>query len=201
MHEGLLAEQADGSGALIGGLPLLSGCPNKVRAEQNSVIYAISGDMLQGSIIDSDFKAISTIEIMNHLVLDIVGLGNHEADYGVLHLLFREKIADFPVANADLHIKPCNKRIMGAFVDIWEASDEVGRICNAYRSDEIDLAILLTHLGFESDKELAAALDHTWGVDIIVGGHSHTAHTELELVNGVLIVYRSTNISRSRIRS
>lgn len=221
MHGDFLAEQAAGGGPLTGGLPLLSGYLNKVRAEEENVIYAISGDMLQGSIIDSDFKGVSTIEIMNYLAPDVVGLGNHEVDYGVPHLLFLEKIANFPIVNANLYIKPFNKRMMrphyvmrkagfdilftgiltekaldaikldeliGTFVDIREAADEVGRICNAYRNDDIDLTVLLTHIGFESDKELAAALDPAWGVDLIIGGHSHTVLSEPALVNGVLIV-------------
>ncbi len=44
--------------------------------------------MLQGSVIDSEFKGISTIDIMNMLNPDVVTLGNHEIDYGLTHLLF-----------------------------------------------------------------------------------------------------------------
>jgi len=56
MHGDFFAEQAAGGGPLTGGLPLLSGYLNRVRAEEENVIYCISGDMLQGSIIDSDFE-------------------------------------------------------------------------------------------------------------------------------------------------
>ncbi|MDO9557975.1 MAG: bifunctional UDP-sugar hydrolase/5'-nucleotidase [Coriobacteriia bacterium] len=220
MHGDFLAEQEAGGGPLTGGLPLLSAYVSKVRATEENVIYVIAGDMVQGSIIDSDFKGISTIEIMNYLAPDVVSLGNHEVDYGVPHLLFLEKIANFPLVNANLYIKPFNKRMMrpfyimekagfdilftgiitekimdainldelvGTFVDIHEAAEEVGRICNAYRNDDIDLTILLTHIGFESDKQLAALLDPDWGVDMIIGGHSHTILSEPVLVNGVLI--------------
>ena len=75
MHGDFLAEQAAGGGELIGGLPLLSGYINKVRAEEENVLYVISGDMLQGSIIDSDFKGTSTMQIMNYLAPDVVALG------------------------------------------------------------------------------------------------------------------------------
>ena len=229
MHGDFFAEQAAGGGPLTGGLPLLSGYLNKVRAEEENVIYVISGDMLQGSIIDSDFKGISTIEIMNYLAPDVVGLGNHEVDYGVPHLLFLEKIANFPIVNANIYIKPFNKRMMmphyimkkagfeilftgiltekaldaikldeliGTFVDIEEAAVEVGRICNAYRNDDVDLTILLTHIGFDSDKELAEKLDPAWGVDVIIGGHSHTLLNEPELVNGVLVVQAGTGTNQ-----
>ena len=53
MHGDFLAEVRVGGGELIGGLSLLSGYINKVRAEEKNVFYVISGDMVQGSLIDS----------------------------------------------------------------------------------------------------------------------------------------------------
>ena len=52
--------------------------------------------------------------------------------------------------------------------------------------------VLLTHIGFEKDKKLAALLDPAWGVDVIIGGHSHTLLTEPALVNGIYIVQAGT---------
>ena len=91
LHGDFLAENVESG--LIGGVSMLSGYINKVRNEEQNVIYAIAGDMFRGSIIDSEFKGISTIEIMNLLAPDVVTLGNHEVDYGLTHLLFIEKIA------------------------------------------------------------------------------------------------------------
>ena len=78
-----LAEKVDDE--LIGGVSRLSGYINKVRSEEKNVIYSISGDMFRGSLIDSEFQGLSTIEIMNLLAPDVVTIGNHEADYG-LHI-------------------------------------------------------------------------------------------------------------------
>jgi len=72
-------------------------------------------------------------------------------------------------------------------VGVEEASKEVGKICNAYKNDDIDLTILLTHIGFESDLELAKLLKPEWGVDMIIGGHSHTILEQPVKVNNVLI--------------
>ena len=91
MHGDFMAEVEEGSGKLIGGLGLLSGYINKVRLEEENVIYTISGDMIQGSIIDTEFKGVSTIELMNFLSPDVATLGNHELDYGLPHLLYRGK--------------------------------------------------------------------------------------------------------------
>jgi len=97
MHGDFLAEMRTGEGNLIGGLSLLSGYVNKVRAEEENVLYFIAGDMLQGSVIDAEYKGISTIEIMNYLAPDAATLGNHEFDYGLPHLLFLEKWQTFPL--------------------------------------------------------------------------------------------------------
>jgi 5'-nucleotidase / UDP-sugar diphosphatase len=221
IHGDFLAEIKGGKGKLLGGLALLSGYINKVRSEEENVLYVISGDMVQGSLIDAEYKGISTMEIMNYLSPDVVALGNHEFDYGLPHLLFLEKMANFPIVNANLYIKDYHKRLMrshyilnkagldilftgiitekimdalkldpliGSFVNLEEASQEVGKICDAYKRDDIDLTVLLTHIGYESDLKLAAMLKPEWGVDLIVGGHSHSYLKKPAKVNGVLIV-------------
>ena len=50
----------------------------------------------------------------------------------------------------------------------------------------------MTHIGFEEDKKLAEQLDPAWGVDIIIGGHSHTFLNEPVMVNNILIVQAGT---------
>ncbi|MGE5139379.1 MAG: metallophosphoesterase, partial [Rudaea sp.] len=91
MHGDFVAEARGAEGKLIGGLALLSGYINQVRREEKNVLYLIAGDMVQGSLIDSEYKGVSTMEIMNYLAPDVVTLGNHELDYGLPHLLFLEK--------------------------------------------------------------------------------------------------------------
>ncbi len=221
MHGDFLAEIQGHEGKLVGGLALLSSYINKVRQEEENVLYVIAGDMVQGSLIDTEYKGISTMEIMNYLDPDVVALGNHEFDYGLPHLLFLEKMANFPIVNANLYIKKYNKRLMqshlilkkagfdilftgiitekvmdslnkdkliSSFVTLEEASHEIEKICDAYKNDDIDLTVILTHIGFESDVELAKLISPTAGVDIIIGGHSHTILEKPELVNGILIV-------------
>ena len=84
------------------------------------------------------------------------------------------------------------EELIGSFVDIREAAREVGNICNAYNAIDIDFTVLLTHIGFEEDKKLAAILDPDWGVDIIIGGHSHTVPEEPAKVNDIYIVQAGT---------
>ncbi|MGI6334047.1 MAG: bifunctional metallophosphatase/5'-nucleotidase [Saccharofermentanales bacterium] len=223
MHGDFLAEQIDKN--LVGGVSMLSGYISRVREEEKNVIYAIAGDMFRGSIIDAEYKGISTIEIMNALSPDIVTLGNHEIDYGIAHLLFIEKCAQFPIINANLYIKTNGVRLfspykimeidgmrilfigiiteevlaqakqdplIGSLIDTSDAAKEVGRICNAYKAVDIDFTVLLTHIGYEQDLELARLLQPEWGVDLIIGGHSHTYLEQPTLVNDVLIAHAGT---------
>ena len=219
MHGDFLAEAKEGFDE--GGVSLLSGYIKKVREEEENTLYAIAGDMFRGSIIDSEYKGLSTIELMNFLSPDVVTLGNHEVDYGLAHLLFLEKCAKFPIVNANMFIKTNHTRlfqpykilevnglnimfigiiteevlastrseeVIGSFVDVWDAARQVGVIADNYRTTRIDLTVLLTHIGFDKDKELASLLDPNWGVDLIIGGHTHTLLEEPCVVNGVPIV-------------
>ena len=223
MHGDFLAEQIDDD--LVGGVSLLSGYISKVRQEEKNVLYAIAGDMFCGSVIDSEFHGLSTIQIMNMLSPDIVTIGNHEVDYGIAHLLFLEKCAEFPIINANLYIKTNHTRLfdpyrvieidgmkilfigvlteitlmkckmdklIGTFVTLEAAAEEVGKICNTYNATDVDMTVLLTHIGLEEDKKLAAMLDPAWGVDMIIGGHSHDFMDAPEIVNGIPIVQAGT---------
>ena len=109
MHGDFLAEQIDEK--LVGGVSLLSGYVNMVRNQEKNVLYAIAGDMFRGSVIDSEYKGVSTIGIMNLLGPDVATIGNHEVDYGLAHLLFLEKCANFPIINANFHIRSNHKRL------------------------------------------------------------------------------------------
>ena len=85
-----------------------------------------------------------------------------------------------------------NEGLIGTFVDISEAAQEVGVICNTYNSIDIDYTVLLTHIGWEEDHKLAELLDPAWGVDVIIGGHSHTFIEKPDIVNNILIVQAGT---------
>ena len=223
IHGDFLPKETDGRET--GGLPRLSGYVKKVRAEEKNVIYANAGDMFRGSVIDSEYLGLSTIDMMNLLAPDVMTVGNHEVDYGIAHLLFLEKCARFPIINANLFVTFSNTRlftpylmierdgmnilfigiltqeviastrsekVIGTFIDVEAAAKEVGIICDNYRTRFTDMVVLLTHIGIEADRELASLLDPDWGVDLIIGGHSHTVMEEPEIVNGIPIVQAGT---------
>ena len=213
--------QTDEEGRVTGGIQYLSGYVKKVRREEENVIYVNAGDMFRGSVIDSEYRGLSTIDIMNLLAPDVTTVGNHEVDYGLAHLLFLEKCARFPIINANLLVTFNNARlfqpylqlevdnmkilfigilteevlattktekVIGTFIDVEQAAKEVGIICDNYRTRHTDMVVLVTHIGLDADRELASLLDPNWGVDMIIGGHSHTLMEEPEIVNGIPIV-------------
>ncbi len=219
LHGDFLPKETDN--VETGGLARLAGYVSKVRLTEKNVIYAMAGDMFRGSIIDSEYMGLSTIDLVNLLSPDIATVGNHEVDYGLAHLLFLEKCAQFPIINANLFITFNNTRlftpymnlivdgirilfigiltdeviastksekVIGAFVDVEEAAREVGIICDNYRTKDTDITVLLTHIGIEEDRKLASLLSPDYGVDIIIGGHSHTFMERPEVINGIPIV-------------
>ena len=219
MHGDFLPKEKNGE--KTGGILYLSGYIKKARAESPDVLYVNAGDFFRGSVIDSEYKGLSTVELINYLSPDVVTIGNHEVDYGLAHLLFLEKCAKFPIVNANLYIKSNHARlfdpykiieingmrimfigiiteevlastkaepVIGAFVDVWEAAAQVGSIIDNYKTDSIDLTVLLTHIGYEQDKKLAEVLDPNWGVDLIIGAHSHTLLKKPKVINGIPVV-------------
>ena len=219
MHGAFLPKEKDGR--KTGGIACLSGYLKRVRSEKENVLYANAGDFFRGSVIDSEYKGLSTIELINLLQPDVVTIGNHEVDYGIAHLLFLEKCAKFPIVNANLYIRSNHARLfepykiikaggmkimfigviteevlattrseplIGSFVDVWDAAAQVGSIIDNYKTTDVDLTVLLTHIGFDNDKKLAEILDPNWGVDLIIGAHSHTLLRKAKVINGIPIV-------------
>ena len=114
LHGDFLAAEVDSE--LVGGVSMLSGYIHKVKNEEENVIYAIAGDMLRGSIIDSEYKGLSTIGVMNLLEPDVATIGNHEVDYGFSHLLFIEKCAEFPIINANMYLNVNGTRLFDSHI-------------------------------------------------------------------------------------
>ncbi len=159
-------------------------------------------------------------EMMNLIGYDAWTPGNHEFDISQNNLVNLTKIAKFPTLSANLvHDKGVNHLnnipylltvkdrlkigIVGIITqDLYglvNQSNLVGvRVLSPVETiqkiiDEIDtktdLIIALTHQGVYDDSILAANVN---GLDVIVGGHSHTRLTRPKVVNDVIIVQAGT---------
>lgn len=206
---------------LIWWISCLSWYIQETRKNEKNCLYVISWDMFQWSVIDNEFKWVSTIDIMNILNPDVVTLWNHEVDYGLTHLLFLEKMAMFPIINANMYIKTSKTRLfkpyyikevdwmkilfiwiitenvldwvkwdhlISTFVWVEEAAREVEKICNTYKKIDIDFTVLLTHIGYDEDINLAKLLKPELWIDLIIWWHSHTLLDKPTEVNWIKIV-------------
>ena len=82
--------------------------------------------------------------------------------------------------------------LVGTFIDVEDAAHEVQIILDNYKTTKVDLTVLLTHIGFDKDQQLASLISDDWGVDLIIGGHTHTLMDEPCVVNGIPIVQAGT---------
>ena len=221
---GKFTGRLDENGRLHGSLAQLSGYISRAKQENPYTIYCNAGDMFQGSLIDSDFQGLSTMQILNLIDIDVMSLGNHELDYGIAHMLFVSRYANFPIVNANFLVKSNRNHLfrahhvvrlgdvnvlfiglitenildqtkaeglIGTFVTVEDAEQEIRRAmkrATEQKGIRPDITVLLTHIGYEADVELARSLPQDLGVDIIVGGHSHTYLQEPVIENGIMIL-------------
>jgi 5'-nucleotidase / UDP-sugar diphosphatase len=199
-----------GSDNFLGGIAYLAELVEKLRSEKPSVLLA-AGDMIQGNDWANLFQGDSVIAIMNAMRFDCMVLGNHEFDFGqeVLKKMITE--ARFPVLGANVegveNIKPyivkqlngVNVAIIGVLTDETPVSTHPKNVSGilflppaevlpnyiAEVRDKADLIVVLSHIGYSSDRILAGKVPR---IDIIVGGHSHTKLAQPAKVENTLIV-------------
>lgn len=199
-----------GSDEMQGGISYLAWLADSLRKEKPTLLLA-AGDMIQGSPFANLFKGKPVIEIMNKMGFDAMCVGNHEFDYG--KDVLRERIAEaaFPVLGANVKgmpgLKPyIIKELGGLKVAIIGVVTEdtpfathpanvegltflspaatVEEYVRKLR-DSVNIIIVLSHLGYNNDMLLAGRVK---GIDIIVGGHSHTQTLKHMLIGNTVIV-------------
>lgn len=193
-----------------GGVAYLAALAEKRRAEMPSLFLA-AGDMIQGSNWANHFRGVSVIEAMNVMRVDAMVVGNHEFDFGRETLTERIREAAFPVLGANVAglegLPPYVIRDVGgvkigiigvvaedtpvathprnvAGLTFLPPAAVVRRYLGEVRK-QAQVIVILSHLGFPADRQLARDVP---GIDIIVGGHSHTRLAEPVRVGGTTIV-------------
>lgn len=199
-----------GQERLVGGASYLAGAVRRLRREKPTLLLA-AGDMIAGHPWADFTKGRNVMELLNALRLTAMVLGNHEFDFGPQILRQRIATARFPVLAANVvglrSVKPYIVRetaglkiaIIGvvtpetpwitsprnvAGLKFLPAPATVARYLPELRK-RADLVVVLSHLGYAADRELAARVK---GIDVIVGGHSHTPLAQPVRVNGTIIV-------------
>lgn len=186
-----------------GGVARQATVVEQIRSEVESVLLLDGGDRFTGTLFHQQYRGEDSIQIMNALGYDAMTLGNHEFDDGDEVLAAFIDGLEFPVVttNVDfseseilagkvqpyviLDVNGEQVAIIGLVTpdtpflsspgDELVFNDDLAGATQA-AVDEITAAgvnkiILVTHIGLDADLEVA---QNTTGIDIIVGGHSHT---------------------------
>lgn len=199
-----------GSDELLGGISYLATKATELRKEKPSLLLS-AGDMIQGNNWANLFQGESVIKWMNEMRFDAMVVGNHEFDFGQQVLKKRISEARFPILGAnvvglsslkpyiikELHgvkiaiigvttedtpISTHPKNVMG--LKFLSPVDTVEKYVKELRAQS-DIVIVLSHIGYSVDRILAEKVK---GVDVIVGGHSHTRINEPVRVGDAVIV-------------
>jgi 5'-nucleotidase len=173
-----------------------------IRSREKNVLLLHGGDVLEGTIWTNYFAGLTDMDAMNTLQFNALAPGNHDFSKGPAEAAALYKRAKFPViaANMDVSrepalagaIKPytvleCGGQLIGviglittdtAFLDypgkniiFSDPATAARKYVAELNKQGINKIIILSHLGYEKDAELAELVS---GIDIIVGGHTHT---------------------------
>ncbi|MDY0885621.1 bifunctional metallophosphatase/5'-nucleotidase [Dongia soli] len=188
----------------IGGVARLEKAIDQRRAalKGTNVILLDAGDNFQGSLFYTTYKGAAELEFLNDMKLDAMTVGNHEFDDGEAALApFLDK-AQFPVLGANVvtdaasklrdRIKPFvilnrggqkigiigavtndtpESATPGPHVRITDDAAAIKAAADQLKAQGIDKIIALTHVGYARDMAVIAKIP---GIDVVVGGHSHT---------------------------
>ncbi len=188
----------------FGGIARVKTAIDARRAELSgkNVLTLDAGDQFQGSLFYTTYKSSPIADFMNGIGFDAMAIGNHEFDDGPEELAKFIDALKFPMISGNTlaglnspvadKFKPYIIKEFGeekvAIVSVLATdtdetsspgdavlfADEIGYLKEAVKEIEgqgIDKIVLLSHVGYVKDQEIAAAVD---GIDVIVGGHSHT---------------------------
>lgn len=183
------------------------------RGENKNFLLIDAGDVTQGTVFVNQFKGESVAPILNALGYNLTVPGNHEFDFGTQQLLKNKELIKSPMINSSV-LKEGGSNLMTpsyiadigglkiAFFSVltqetpilthpdnvkgltFQDPVEVARKMVPELKKQADRVILVSHAGYDVDKEIARNVS---GIDLIIGGHSHTKLEQPELVNGTYI--------------
>lgn len=188
----------------------------KAKSPENTLLLD-AGDISTGGAISDHFKALPVVDAMNNLGYDAMTLGNHDLDVGLDGLSGIAARAKFPILSANLEDNSGKLDKLGSYIikdfkgikvgilglttpdaavtsmmdpkekeqiKFMAVVDTAQRNIKKMKEDGADLIIALSHLGVDEDCRLAR---HVNGINVIIGGHSHTEMKEMLKVNGAYI--------------
>ncbi|NLG49081.1 MAG: multifunctional 2',3'-cyclic-nucleotide 2'-phosphodiesterase/5'-nucleotidase/3'-nucleotidase [Chloroflexi bacterium] len=198
---------------LQGGIARRFTAIQQIKGEADNVLLVDAGDAFQGTLFFNQWQGEEEAYFMNALGYQAMTVGNHEFDSGPATLAEFIKAADFPVVSANLDVsqEAALKDLIKPYTIVTIGGEKIGVLGlstpetvyisspgpNVKITDPIAAAkaavkelegqgvnkiVCLSHLGYPGDMSLAKAVD---GIDVIVGGHTHTLLGSMEDASGV----------------
>lgn len=188
---------------------------DEMRKQHEHVLVVDAGDAISGTPVSTLFSGLPVFEVMNRMGYDLGLLGNHEFDHGYRQIQKFREVADYPLLSANA--RGPNGQLLGdaPYAIIKRGDLDIGVIGvvtettpnlitplgnqnlsfdsveNTLRElvselrPRVDVLVVLSHAGHQKELELASAVS---GIDVIVGGHSHSKVDEPVQVNNTLVV-------------
>jgi 2',3'-cyclic-nucleotide 2'-phosphodiesterase (5'-nucleotidase family) len=220
IHGAISPKGGDQEGT-TGGVAYMGTLIKKLQQESgDNFLLLDAGDWGQGSYESKLTHGKTMIEVMNELEYDAAEIGNHEFDWGRPALSDMIKEAEFPIMGANIiekghlidGVKPYTiEEVNGLKVGVIgmisqetpgatdpknldgltfeSTTKDVKKYIPELKEKGADLIVVLSHQGDKADEILAKNVS---GIDVIVGGHSHTEIAEPRLVNNTIIVQSGT---------
>ncbi|RYH03578.1 multifunctional 2',3'-cyclic-nucleotide 2'-phosphodiesterase/5'-nucleotidase/3'-nucleotidase [Salipiger sp. IMCC34102] len=202
------------AGECFGGIArMVTAITDAREAAAGDVLLLDAGDQFQGSLFFTRYGGELAAEFMTQLDYDAMAVGNHEFDNGPEGLAEFLDMVEFPVLSANIDVSQ-NDRLSGnvpkSVTLDTDGGEQIGIVSvlaedtpetsspgddvifssivdgaqaeiDALTEAGVNKIVLLTHVGLNADKRLAAELT---GVDMIIGGHSHTLLGDMEGAEG-----------------
>ncbi len=182
----------------------------EIRLQVPDVLLLHAGDAMMGTLYYTVHKGAAEAWVLERMKFTAMALGNHEFNEGPAGLAKFADKASFPLlcANFDFSGEPLLAGKILPYVVVETKGGKVGILgltteSTAWSSNPgpnikiadpiaaakeavsqltalgVNAVIALTHLGWEKDLELARSVT---GIDVVIGGHSHTLPTEYPVV-------------------
>ncbi len=186
----------------VGGVTRLKTALDELRSSRGNVLFLHAGDAVQGALYFNVFQGDADIDFLNYLGVDAMTFGNHEFDKGAAFAGRFAAKAAFPIlsANIDVSREPSlagkvspylikrygSERVgiigvttvdtavtssPGDTVTFNDVTRSVGESVALLTALGVNKIIVLSHIGYDEDVKLAHSVA---GIDVVVGGHSHT---------------------------
>jgi len=183
----------------IGGIARRATLVRQLRKAFGTTWVADVGDFCDGTAFSVEYRGEADVSAMNALGYTIGTHGNHEFNNPRAQWQKLVQMARYPVVCANvvdattrqpllkpyevLQVEGARIAVFGLLtestrgypatregIEILDAVDTARRVVPQLRQ-QADVVILLSHLGYEVDVQLAREVP---GIDVIIGGHSHT---------------------------